>query len=288
MDGDVQPSPAGSGVAKCLPSNTPPPSDLLCWKRASSQDFFCSQESGGRTATPETAVVGDDTLPVPHSAEMHQDTWPRPPPPTSLCSLHEILHFTASRQTPPTPWDLPTPANAAMGRETSAFATPGLQSIRCGHGRWSSLDSGRQQDRSRGTSAALKQPTQIYCTTTNHHGSTRRDQDSRERSRIREPTQTRGVPPQPTTHAPTEPPRSSVVWCRGVPRRPVLVPLGGPHRRVGPGGRPFPELLTPLSHGDIGRRSSAALLMLRRGAWRHSTSSTLRAKREAVQASTLC
>lgn len=97
-----------------------------------------------------------------------------------------------------------------------------------------------------------------------------------------------GCPPQPTTHAPTEPPRSSVVWCRGVPRRPVLVPLGGPHRRVGPGGRPFPELLTPLAHGDIGRRCSAALLMLRRGAWRHSTSSTLRANREAVQASTLC
>lgn len=31
-------------------------------------------------------------------------------------------HFTASRQTPPTPWDLPTPA---VRRETSAFATPG-------------------------------------------------------------------------------------------------------------------------------------------------------------------
>lgn len=141
-----------------------------------------------------------------HSAEMHQDTWPSPPPPSHPLSplplgLHEILPLY-SLATDPT--DALGPSYTSREEGDVGVCYPGLQSIRCGHGQWtrasSSLDSGRQEDRSRGPSAALKQPTQIYCTTANHHGSTRRDQDSRERSRIRDPSQTRGVPPnQPPT-----------------------------------------------------------------------------------------
>lgn len=219
-------------------------------------------------------------------------------PPTrsrrSLWGLHEILPLY-SLVTDPT--DALGPSYTSREEGDVGVCYPGLQSIRCGHGQWtrasSSLDSGRQEDRSRGTSAALKQPTQIYCTTANHHGSTRRDQDSRERSRIRDPSQTRGVPP-PTNHPRSN--RTSSVVGRLVPRRAPATDARAAGWPAPPGGARWKtiswtlSLTTPPSrrHRPPVLGCAADAPMRCGGAWRRSTSSTLHAKREAAQASTLC
>lgn len=206
MDGGTCATLPAVALQNVCPETTPP-SNLQCGKRANSQDiFFADKSLAAERQHPRLQWVGDDAAGAAfcrarRDASRHMAS-PSPFPPPLRVSKRSS-HFTASRQTPPTPWDLPTPA---MGRETSAFCYPGAPEYPL----WtwtvdtSIVESGLWTPAGPVTRvlSSLEQPTQIYCTTANHHGSTRRDQDSRQRSRIREQSQTRGVAHSPTTHAP--------------------------------------------------------------------------------------
>ncbi|KAK0746612.1 hypothetical protein B0T18DRAFT_155553 [Schizothecium vesticola] len=170
----------------------PPPTPKSCVGSVPTpKTSFCRQDFGGRTAAPETAVVGNDAAGAAfcRDASRHMASPSHLPPPLGVSTRSS--HFTALA-TDPT--DTLGPSYTSDGEGVVGVCCPGppeypLWTWTVDTGIVSSLDASRT---GHGGLSSLQQPTQIYCTTANHHGPARRDEGSRARSRIREP------PHQPT------------------------------------------------------------------------------------------
>ncbi|KAK1834355.1 hypothetical protein QBC39DRAFT_25842 [Podospora conica] len=201
--------------AQCPATNTHP---LLVPTWGVQSTHLRSQESGGSAAAPETAVVGND----PASAALCRDRYDASrhmaSPSHPLHPLHGIplLYSLATN-----PTDTLRPSYISNGEGVVGVRYPGPPEYPL----WT-LDTAFvcQQGRSRGPQQPFTQPTQIYCTATNHHGSTRR------RGNARESENQAKLAGSPPTNEPTSNRTPSAIGLLvprrpRVPRRPMLTPL---------------------------------------------------------------